>query len=167
MYKRVAIIAFLVIAVSGIGYFNFYYAESQSDLNKKFKKANSFVLDGYFNLQVNSCGIWYEGYDNNETAKGRNNEKVKKCFAKAFEKCEAKKILLVKEIKSEEKNSTIYSMIHVIKKNDRNECLIQSYYQEQFAVEGKEPISYINTCTQITEDLIGSCEPEYIKNSKK
>lgn len=124
-------------------------------------------VEHFYNSMEKSCGVWYErDLNDGEIIVGRKNEKVSKCFEKAFADCTVKKVFLVSDASEMEQKLFSYSLIRILKRNDQNECLIQNYHEEQKVSLGEEmiPLNYINTCTVLKDGLWNSCEPLYVKD---
>lgn len=162
----------LIIVLIGLGiYLKSYYPGSQFQLKTSLKSVSATPIEHFFNATEKSCGIWYESYDQeNLTNSGQKNDAVKNCFQSAFEKCEFRNILMVKDEGLTQKGTISYSLIRVVKANDQNECIIQTYFEEydvNQSMEDQIPLNYINTCTVLDDNLIESCRPAYIDELRK
>lgn len=169
MYKKLILIVVVLAIVALVGYVKLCYQNSQWQLKRDFRFVSAMPIEHFYNAAEKSCGIWYERIAEGGTVEGRANQRVMKCFENAFNNCEPKNILLVKENDLAPKASLIYSLIRVIKQNDQNECIIQNYNEEHALDLGqeKQPLSFINTCTVLSDKYYNSCEPLYIKDTKQ
>jgi hypothetical protein len=163
--KIIGIIIILAVIALAI-YIKVWYPGSQLQLRNTFRYVEAFPVEHFQNATEKTCGIWYTG----STAKdGADNLSIKDCFTQAFGECASKNILIVKDASETAEQSVIYSLLRILRKNDLNECIIQNYYEEM-SVGGDEnaaPLSYINTCTILAEDLSRSCEPLFIKELRE
>jgi len=167
MTKKIIWLIVFILIISTAVYFKLSYPLSQMQLNKSFKSVLALPIEHYYNATENSCGIWYESKQGEQIESGRSNEKVMDCFMQAFEKCEAMNVLLVKDNSQSQENMIIYSLIRIMRPNDRNECIMQNYFQEQSMDNEIKPLSFINTCTELSEEIFDSCEPKYITDERK
>ncbi|MFH1762452.1 MAG: hypothetical protein ABIA63_15240 [bacterium] len=139
-------------------------------MKRSFRYVSAMPVEHFYNTTEKRCGIWYERYSNgNLVESAKKNNKIKECFQKAFQSCDAKNILLVKESSDSIEKNITYTLIRTIKANDAGECIIQTYQDEYFmdpVLQDELPISYINTCTVLNNDFISSCEPLYAKERK-
>jgi len=168
MLKRIIWLIILLLIISVIGYIKFYLPNSQWQLREVFKKVDNLPINIYFSANEKNCGVWYEQSNGEIVEKsGRSNKGTKACFEKYYNSCQPAKILLVSDANIGSTHTTVYSLIRVIRKNDQNECLIQNYFEKQnfdITQENSNPISYINTCTELADNYFSSCEPQYIKD---
>ncbi|MBU1131903.1 hypothetical protein KKC32_01460 [Patescibacteria group bacterium] len=169
MKKKLIWAILAVLIVGGLVYFKVYYPNSQLQLKNAMKHVDAFAVENYFNSEEKSCGIWYESYTEAETKNGRDNQAVKDCFIKAFSGCSRRSVLIVSDKSQTAESKITYSLIRIINDNDRGECIVQNSYEEQNLNEPKNelPVGYVNTCTALSEDLISSCEPIYIKDARE
>jgi len=169
MYKKIIWLIILILIIGGAIYYKLSYPLSQSQLNSSFKHVLALPIGHFYNATEKTCGIWYESKQGEQVEYGRSNKKVLNCFMKAFENCETKNILFVNDSSQSEDKKIIYSLIRIMRPNDQNDCIIQNYFQEQILDidKNEQPISYINTCTELSENAIYSCEPKYIIDARK
>jgi len=170
MFKKIIIIVAAIIILLMIGLVKFWYPDSQMQLRRAFQYVSAMPIEHFYNTTEKRCGIWYERYSGDTLVESaKKNNKIKDCFQKAFQSCEPKNILLVKESSEATEKNIIYTLIRTIKANDAGECIIQTYQDEYFTnpvLQDELPISYINTCTVLNNDFISSCEPLYAKERK-
>jgi len=168
MMKKIVWLAVIVgVALVAI-YVKFGYNGSQFQLRNAFRYVEAFPIEHFQNATEKSCGIWYESGSGDALVAGKENAVVKECFKEAFAECAVKNILLVKDQSETAEKNISYSLIRILRKNDLNECIIQNYYEEVNLAEPEvAPISYINTCTVLTDEMERSCEPLFIKDARK
>lgn len=158
----------LILFVAGIVYCKVYYPNSNHQLRGALKFVEAAPIVGYFQTEEKSCGIWYRRKTEQSEILGRSNDKVKDCFIQAATDCQKKNILLVDDESMEDSGVIKYALIRIVNKNDAGKCLFQTSYEEQKnGQEEKMPISYINTCTEIKENLMTSCEPTFLDDLRK
>ena len=80
-----------------------------------------------------------------------------------------KNILLVSDESATDQKRIIYSYIKMIRGNDQGECIIQNFYEEHSLVEKfvDMPLTYVNTCTVLSDSIYNSCEPLFIQQDRK
>ncbi|MBT4722998.1 hypothetical protein HOB30_04510 [Candidatus Falkowbacteria bacterium] len=167
MKKNIIWLIILLLLIGGVVYYKQYYPLSQWQLNNSFSSASVQPTERYFNATDIDCGIWYEKGERESLVSGKDNEMVKSCFQKKFTGCVSGKILLIDD-KSEIDDTITYSLVRIIKGNDRDACIIQNEYQQENTTDTEsQPIYFVNTCTSLAEDLVSSCEPQYIKEKKE
>jgi len=158
-----------VFLMAGGAYYKFYFPNSQVALKESLMHTVAAPIDHFMSAGESSCGIWYERLENGNLTNGRSNNSVKKCFQKAFKECNNKNILLVADESATEEKRIIYSYIKMIRGNDQNECIIQNFYEEHSLVAPLVdfPLTYVNTCTVLSDAIYDSCEPLFIKQDRK
>jgi len=169
MLKKIIWLVVAVIIILLAGYFKVYYPGSQLQLKRSFKYVSVIPVEHFYNATENSCGIWYEQNSGDIVNSGRTNDKAKECFKDAFDYCECKNILLVKDSGETSEKTVYYSLLRIIKQNDAQECIIQNYQEEHDLADSGQnviPLNYINTCTVLADDFFGSCEPLYVKEMR-
>ena len=168
MIKKIIWLAIIVgVALMAI-YIKFGYNGSQFQLRNSFRYVEAFPIEHFQNATEKSCGIWYESGAGDGLTAGKENAAVKECFKDAFAECGVKNILLVKDQSESVEKKISYSLIRILRKNDLNECLIQNYYEEvNLANPDATPLSYINTCTVLADEMDRSCEPGFIKEARQ
>ena len=170
MKKKVIIAALTGLLILLGLYLKFYYPGSQFQLKQLFKFVEAMPAEHFYNSPEKSCGVWYErSARNGESAYGNKNGKVESCFKKAFKNCVSKNVFLVKDASEPDEQILSYSLIRILKKNDQDECIIQNFHEEQRISPSQEavPLSYVNTCTILKDDLWNSCEPLYVRDWRK
>ena len=168
MFSKIVWTIIIVAMVLGGLYMKFIYPGSQLQLEKSFRFVEAMPIEHYFNGPEKSCGIWYERLGQDEY-EGRKNDKVKKCFTRAFAKCEPRNMLQVSDRGATSESRIVYSYIKIMRPNDQSECIIQHYFDEQnlSITEGETPLYFINTCTVLADNFFKSCEPLYIKDQRQ
>lgn len=168
MMKKITWLAVIVgVALVAI-YIKFGYNGSQFQLRNSFRYVEAFPVEHFQNATEKSCGIWYESGSGDALTVGKENLTVKECFKEAFADCSVKNVLLVKDQSESAAKNITYSLIRILRKNDLNECLIQNYFEEvNLADPEAAPLSYINTCTVLADEMDRSCEPLFIKDARK
>ncbi len=169
--KKAIWLAVLVVIVAVLAFFKFVYPNSQMQLKRSFRYAVAMPVEHFYNAQEKTCGIWYESQDKNgELVAGKSNSKVKKCFKESFDNCQRRNILLVDDLAQTKEKTVSYSLVRVLRSNDKGECIVQNYHEEQFLGEEEvdlEPVNYVNTCTVLSDDLISTCEPLFVTQNKE
>jgi len=168
MMNKIIWLAVIVgIALAAV-YIKFGYNGSQFQLRNSFRYVEAFPVEHFQNATEKSCGIWYESGTGDGLVVGKENAAVKECFAEAFKECTVKNVLLVKDQSESAAKNITYSLIRILRKNDLHECIIQNYYEEvDLADPEAVPLSYINTCTVLAEEIDRSCEPFFIKEARQ
>ena len=167
MKKIIWLIIVVGVALVAI-YIKFGYDGSQFQLRNSFRYVEAFPVEHFQNATEKSCGLWYESGQGDNLSAGKDNASVKECFKEAFSECSVKNILMVKDQSESDKKSITYSLIRVLRQNDLNECIIQNYYEEvNLANPDATPLSYINTCTVLADEMDRSCEPGFIKEARQ
>lgn len=168
MAKKIVWILIVVGVLAVAAYVKFGYAGSQFQLRNAFRFVEAFPIEHWQNATEKSCGIWYESGVGDKIAAGKKNEAVVNCFKNAFKECDTRNILLIKDQSENAAQTISYALIRILRKNDLNECIIQNYYEEANMVKENEmPLSYINTCTVLADNLMQSCEPLFIKEARQ
>ncbi len=162
MKKIVWLIIGLLVLAGGLSY-KVFYPNSSWQLRNDLKFLEAFPVDSYFLSKDKGCGIWYEGQVNGKKNVGKNNEKVVNCLQKSFENCQKTGVLFVQDDSTGKTGISQYSYLRILQKNDQNDCILQNIYEEQnFKTEESAPISYVNTCLKLADDLLQTCEPDFI-----
>ncbi|OGF34283.1 hypothetical protein A2482_00625 [Candidatus Falkowbacteria bacterium RIFOXYC2_FULL_48_21] len=167
MKKIIWLIIVVGVALVAI-YIKFGYNGSQFQLRNSFRYVEAFPVEHFQNATEKSCGIWYESGSGDALTVGKENHAVKECFKEAFAGCSVKNVLLVKDQSESVEKKITYSLIRILRKNDLSECLIQNYYEEvNLASPDAAPLSYINTCTVLADEIDRSCEPFFVKEARQ
>jgi|GEM_PF-1509762 hypothetical protein len=169
MAKKIIWIVIVIVITLVVVYSKWLYPGSQLQLKQTFKYVHSTPIEHFYNATEKSCGIWYESISNDSTYAGKKNNDVKDCFHKAFNRCDKKNVLIVKDEGETSEAKITYSLIRILMQNDQDDCIIQAYHEEHNLtdIDKKLPISYVNTCTVLQNDLIHSCEPLFVKETRK
>lgn len=169
MSKKIIGIILIVIIFAIALYAKYYYPNSQFQLKNSLRSVIATPIEHFYNATETSCGVWYERKDaDNTTVTGKSNSEVLRCFKSAFEKCDVKNILFVKDNGLNDAGSITYAFVRVIRANDDGKCIVQNSLEEYSHAAPAEqiPLNYINTCTVLSEDTYSSCEPQYIKDQR-
>lgn len=169
MFKKIIwLIVILALIAFGV-YYKKYYPDSQLQYKLALRHAIAIPVEHFYNADEPSCGIWYQSANSQDNfRRAKDNEQVKACFQQAFKRCQNKNILLVNDLSQVEEKTITYSLLRILLRNDQDECLLQNYYEQYNVLALDEiPLNFINSCTVLDEDFIGSCEPLYIKEMRE
>lgn len=169
MKNKLIWIILAVILLGGIGYYKYLYPNSQADLQANLVHEIAMPVDHYLESSDADCGIWYQREEGGKIVSGRSNDSVKSCFAEAFKTCKSKKIVFINDQTQTDQKKIVYSFIKTIRGNDQNECIIQNFFEEQSTQETlvDMPLTFVNTCTVLSDTGYDSCEPLFIKQDRK